>query len=226
MTQPPGPPEPDNDQPPAPKPPETRQNPDRESIWSIPTSLKKLYFGLFTAQIIIATIWLAQTAINDQNLPTAQAKILYLWQNLAPTAISSATLSLILTDAWKTTMVLGTWLEDELKKRRQRQINAAEAKGRAEAEARAEEREKARAEERDKARAEAEARAEERDKARAEAEARAETLAEERDKALAESQKWQTWNRNREAAQAAGQEFNEPPPSSPTPDPENPRQQP
>ena len=47
-------------------------------------------------------------------------------------------------------MVLGTWLEDELKKRRQRQINAAEAKaraeGRAEAEARAEERDKALAE--------------------------------------------------------------------------------
>ncbi len=202
MTQPPGPPEPDDGQPPAQQPPETRQNPDRESIWSIPASLKKLYFGLFTAQIIIATIWLAQAAINDQTLPTAQAKILYLWQNLAPTAISSATLSLILTDAWKTTMVLGTWLEDELKKRRQRQINAAVTKARAEGRA--------------------EGRAEERDKARAEAE----TLAEELDKALAESQKWQTWNRNREAAQAAGQEFNEPPPSTPTPDPENPRQQP
>ena len=202
MTQPPGPPEPDDDQSPAQQPPETRQNPDRESIWSIPASLKKLYFGLFTAQIIIATIWLAQTAINDQTLQGPQAKILYLWQNLAPTAISSATLSLILTDAWKTTMVLGTWLEDELKKRRQRQINAAEAKGRSEGRA--------------------EGRAEERDKARAEAE----TLAEELDKALAESQKWQTWNRNREAAQAAGQEFNEPPPSSPTPDPENPSQQP
>ena len=202
MTQPPGPPEPDDGQPPAQQPPETRQNPDRESIWSIPASLKKLYFGLFTAQIIIATIWLAQAAIADQTLQGPQAKILYLWQNLAPTAISSATLSLILTDAWKTTMVLGTWLEDELKKRRQRQINAAEAKGRSEGRA--------------------EGRAEERDKARAEAE----TLAEELDKALAESQKWQTWNRNREAAQAAGQEFNDPPPSSPTPDPENPRQQP
>ena len=200
MTQPPGPPEPDDDQPPAQQPPETRQNPDRESIWSIPASLKKLYFGLFTAQIIIATIWLAQTAINDQTLPTAQAKILYLWQNLAPTAISSATLSLILTDAWKTTMVLGTWLEDELKKRRQRQINAAEAKGRAEG--RAEERDKIRAEERDKARAEAYR------------------------QRMEDFQKWQTWNRNREAAQAAGQEFNEPPPSSPTPDPENHHQQP
>ena len=200
MTQPPGPPEPDDDQPPAQQPPETRPNPDRESIWSIPASLKKLYFGLFTAQIIIATIWLAQTAINDQTLQGPQAKILYLWQNLAPTAISSATLSLILTDAWKTTMVLGTWLEDELKKRRQRQINAAEAKARAEGHAEGH----------------AEGRAEERDKARAEA----------HQQRMEDFQKWQTWNRNREAAQAAGQEFNEPPPSSPTPDPEPPHQQP
>ena len=73
-------------------------------------------------------------------------------------------------------MVLGTWLEDELKKRRQLQINAAVTKA----------------------------------------------VAEERDKALAELQKWQTWNRNREAAQAAGQKFNEPPPSAPSADPENP----
>ena len=200
MTQPPGPPEPDDDQPPAQQPPETRQNPDRESIWSIPASLKKLYFGLFTAQIIIATIWLAQTAIADQTLQGPQAKILYLWQNLAPTAISSATLSLILTDAWKTTMVLGTWLEDELKKRRQRQINAAVTKAVAEAVPNA--------------------------VAKAVAEARAEERAETRQEMMKELQKWQTWNRNREAAQAAGQEFNEPPPSSPTPDPENPRQQP
>ena len=226
MTQPPGPPEPDDDQPPAQQPPETRQNPDRESIWSIPASLKKLYFGLFTAQIIIATIWLAQAAIADQTLQGPQAKILYLWQNLAPAAISSATLSLILTDAWKTTMVLGTWLEDELKKRRQRQINAAVSKAVAEAEAKA------------VAKAEAKAVAEAEAKAVAEAEARAEELdkirAEEREKARAEAhrqrmeefQKWQTWNRNREAAQAAGQEFNEPPPSSPTPGPENPHQQP
>ncbi len=83
-------------------------------------------------------------------------------------------------------MVLGTWLEDELKKRRQRQINAAVTK------------------------------------ARAEGRAQGRAEAEERDKALAELQKWQTWNRNREAAQAAGQEFNEPPPSAPSADPENP----
>ena len=89
-------------------------------------------------------------------------------------------------------MVLGSWLEDELKKRRQRQINAAVTK------ARAEERDKIRAEEREKARAEAHR------------------------QRMEYFQKWQTWNRNREAAQAAGQEFNEPPPSIPSADPENP----
>ena len=68
-------------------------------------------------------------------------------------------------------MVLSTWLEDELKKRRERQIKAA---------------------------VEAAVEA-------AVKEARAEALAEERER-------WVEWNHRREAAAAAGQEFNEPPP--------------
>ena len=56
-------------------------------------------------------------------------------------------------------MVFGTWLEETLEKRRQRQIKAAV------------------------------------DRARAE-----------------ERQRWEAWNRRREAAAAAGEEFSEPPP--------------
>ena len=93
-------------------------------------------------------------------------------------------------------MVLGSWLEDELKKRRQRQINAAVTKAVAEAVPNA--------------------------VAKAVAEARAEERAETHQQRMEDFQKWQTWNRNREAAQAAGQEFNEPPPSAPSADPENP----
>ena len=99
----------------------------------------------------------------------------FLWLNMAPAAVSSATFALVIVDTANGIMVLSTWLEDELKKRRQRQINAAV---------------KAAVEE-----ARAEARAE------AHAEARAE-----------EHQRWVEWNRRREAAAAAGEEFNEPPP--------------
>ena len=103
-----------------------RGDDDRESIWSIPARLKRLYFGLFTVQIIVALVWLILAALADETLVGFQAKILYVWQNMAPAAITSATFALVLTDAWGLmSMVFTAWLEDELKKRRQRQINAA-----------------------------------------------------------------------------------------------------
>ena len=122
-----------------------RGDDDRESIWSIPARLKRLYFGLFTVQIIVALIRLALDAIADESLVGFQAKILYVWQNMAPAAITSATFALVLTDAWGLmSMVLSTWLADELKKRRQRQLDAAVKKGLAQG--RAEGREEGRAE--------------------------------------------------------------------------------
>ena len=103
-----------------------RGDDDRESIWSIPARLKRLYFGLFAAQVIVALVWLILDALADETLVGFQAKILYVWQNMAPAAITSATFALVLTDAWGLmSMVFTAWLEDELKKRRQRQINAA-----------------------------------------------------------------------------------------------------
>ena len=122
--------------------PENRRgNDERESIWSIPARLKRLYFGLFAAQVIAALVWLILDALADKTLDGAQAKILYIWQNMAPAAITSATFALVLTDGWNSIMVLSTWLEDELKKFNQRRVDAAVKKAvkRAKAEARAEE---------------------------------------------------------------------------------------
>ncbi len=121
----------------------------RESIWSILSKYKRWYFGLFTGQIVVAAIWLTQRAIADESLPGASDKILSVWQNMAPVAISSAAIALALTDIWGTAMVIASWLEDELKKRRQRQqrqIRAAleEAVEKAVEETREEERETAR----------------------------------------------------------------------------------
>ena len=131
---------PDNGEPPGNRRPDDREPPasrrpddDRESIWSIPARLKRLYFALFTIQTIIAIILLTLTALADQSLTGIPAKTLFVWQNTAPAAITSATVALILTDAWNLIMVLSTWLEDELKKRRQRQLDAAVKKAVAEA---------------------------------------------------------------------------------------------
>ena len=118
--------------------PENRRgNDERESIWSIPARLKRLYFALFAAQVIAALVWLILDALADETLDGAQAKILYVWQNMAPAAITSATFALVLTDGWNSIMVLSTWLEDELKKFNQRRVDAAARKAREEGRAEA-----------------------------------------------------------------------------------------
>ena len=147
---------------------------ERESIWTIPAKLKRWYFALFSIQVVVAVAWLVRTAIVDENRNGVPDILTYLWLNMAPAAVSSATFALVVVDTAKGIMVLSTWLEDELKKRRQRQIKSAVEKAVAEAVA-------------ESRTAVAEARTKER-------------------------QRWVDWNRRREAAAAAGEDFNEPPP--------------
>ena len=105
---------------------------ERESIWTIPAKLKRWYFALFSIQVVIAAVWLVTTAIVDESRNGVPDILTYLWLNMAPAAVSSATFALVLVDSANGIMVLSTWLEDELKKRRERQIQAAEDRGRAE----------------------------------------------------------------------------------------------
>ena len=104
---------------------------ERESIWSIPAKYKGWYFGLFSLQVVIAAIWLIRTAIVDDSLNSVPGVLLFIWQGMAPMAISSAAFALVIIDTWKTTMVFGTWLEETLEKRKQRQIMAAANNARA-----------------------------------------------------------------------------------------------
>lgn len=165
-----------NDGPDRPEDTERKEQPEeeRESIWTIPAKLKRWYFALFSIQVVIATAWLVRTAILDESRNGVPDILTFLWLNMAPVAVSSATFALVIVDTANGIMVLSTWLEETLEKRRQQQIKAAEERGLA--------------------------------RGRAE---------------LQKLQKdWQDWNRRREAAVAAGEEFNEPPPGL-TPDAEN-----
>ena len=147
---------------------------ERESIWTIPAKYKGWYFGLFSLQVAIASAWLVKTAIVDDSVKGISETLLFIWQSLAPVAISSAALALVIIDAWKTTMVFGTWLEETLEKRRQRQIQAAVKK--------------------------------------AVETAVEKTRDEEREAVRQFRQRLRDWNRRREAAVAAGENFEEPPP--------------
>ncbi len=173
--------------------PEDRLDDDRESIWTIPAKLKRWYFGLFSIQAVIAAIWLSRTAILDESRNGAEEILTFLWLNMAPAAVTSATFALLIIDTVNGIMVLSTWLEDELKKRRRRQIKAAVDKALKETVPIAVK----------------EAVEEAVDKTLKEAVPKAvkEARAEER-------RKWQGWNSRREAAAAAGEAFNEPHPGA------------
>jgi hypothetical protein len=149
----------------------------RESIWSIRVKHKRLYFLLFTLQIIIGTAWLIRKAVLDESLTGISDRALSLWQELAPAAIASAAIALVITDIWGTITVFADWLEETLQRRRRneqerhrKEIQAAKEFGRMEATAVLQKR-------------------------------------------TAEvQQRWEGWNHRREAAVAAGVDFNEPPP--------------
>ena len=110
---------------------------NRESIWTIPTKLKRWYFALFSIQIVIATAWLARSAIADESINGISGLLFYTWQNTAPAAVSSATFALVIVDGINGIMVLSTWLEEVLEKRKQQQIKAASDKAASEARAEA-----------------------------------------------------------------------------------------
>ena len=114
------------------EPTESRAHYDRESIWTIPTRLKRWYFAPFSIQVIIATVWLVRAAITDGSRDGVTEILLYVWQYMAPAAVSSAAFTLVIIDGINGFMVLSTWLEEVLEKRKQRQIKAAADKARAE----------------------------------------------------------------------------------------------
>ena len=156
--------------------PSHRVENDRESIWTIPTRLKRWYFALFSIQAVAATAWIIRTAIVDERVSGASEVLLFLWQYLAPAAVASATFALVIVDAANGNMVLSTWLQETLEKRRQREQERHRREVQAAAQAAA-------------------------DKASDEAR---ET----------ERQKWLEWNQRRVEAEAAGEDFNEPPPGT------------
>ena len=102
--------------------------------------------------------------INKQSLPSVPEKIAFLWQGIAPMAVTAAAFSLVIIEAWAAIMVIASWLEEVLERRRER----------------------------------------DRERHRKELEAAVDN----------ERRQWMEWNRRREAAAVAGEDFNEPPPGA------------
>ena len=108
------------------------REPDRQSIWSVASGWLPAYFALFNALGLLGTafaiirnvLWIAHPTIHDM-----------IWAIIADMVIvgmASAVISILIVETGKNAMIVGTYLEDMLKKRRARQMAEAVERGRAE----------------------------------------------------------------------------------------------
>ena len=105
---------------------------DRQSIWSVATGWLPAYFALFDvlgllgmAFVIIRNVlWIPHPSVHDM-----------IWAIIVGIVIvgaASATISILIVEAGKNAMIVGTYLEEMIKKRRARQMAEAVERGRAE----------------------------------------------------------------------------------------------
>ena len=162
----------------------------RESIWSVPSSLKAVYYSMFTVLALLSAVLVLVEVLSTGVPGSIVDKALGFGERLAPMAVASAALSMVAMEVVGLVGIIGSYLErrlDEHFEKRAERARARQERARAREErARARE-ERARArEERARAEAVAEAVAEARAEARAQGRAEERAKWEERERRIAE----------------------------------------
>ena len=131
----------------------------RESIWSVPSSLKAVYYSMFTVLALLSAVLVLVEVLSTGVPGSIVDKALGFGERLAPMAVASAALSMVAMEVVGLVGIIGSYLErrlDEHFEKRAERARAREERARAEAvaeavaEARAEARAQGRAEERAK----------------------------------------------------------------------------
>ena len=151
----------------------------RESIWSVPSSLKAVYYSMFTVLALLSAVLVLVEVLSTGVPGSIVDKALGFGERLAPMAVASAALSMVAMEVVGLVGIIGSYLErrlDEHFEKRAERARARQERARAR-----QERARAR-EERARAEAVAEARAEARAQGRAEERAKWE----ERERRIAE----------------------------------------
>ena len=105
---------------------------DRQSIWSVASGWLPAYFALFDA-----LGWLGTAFVIIRNAfwiphPTVHDMIWAIIVGIVVVGAASATISILIVELGKNAMIVGTYLEEMIKKRRARQMAEAVERGRAE----------------------------------------------------------------------------------------------
>jgi hypothetical protein len=114
----------------------------RTSIWSIPESRRTLYFGLFTVLTLAGTGWTLWYEIAYQTRADWAETVQGIIRGIPAVGAFAAITTVTLIEARRLIMVVGDWLEQKIRKNREKDIEKARQEALEEAQRRHEERAK------------------------------------------------------------------------------------
>ena len=105
----------------------------RESIWSVPSSLKTIYYAMFTVFASLSTALALVDVLSPGSPGSIVDRVLRFGERLAPMAVASAALSMLAMEVVGMVGIVGSYLQrrldDHFAKRAQRLHAKAVAKG-------------------------------------------------------------------------------------------------
>ena len=105
----------------------------RESIWSVPSSLKTIYYAMFTVFASLSTALALVDVLSAGSPGSIVERVLRFGERLAPMAVASAALSMLAMEVVGMVGIVGSYLQrrldDHFAKRAQRLHARAVAKG-------------------------------------------------------------------------------------------------
>jgi len=106
-----------------------REPSSRQSIWSVASGWLPAYFALFDALGTIGVIYVIVYNVFARSHPTVYDMLWTIATGIVIVGAASATVSILMVELGKNIMIVGTYLEDMLNRRRARQLAEAEERG-------------------------------------------------------------------------------------------------
>ena len=105
------------------------RDPERQSIWSVASGWLPAYFALFNALGLLGVGFVVVRNVLWVSHPTVHDMIWAIITGIVVVGAASATASILAVETGKNIMIVGTYLEEMLKKRRARQLAEAVERG-------------------------------------------------------------------------------------------------
>ena len=105
------------------------REPERQSIWSVASGWLPAYFALFNALGLMGVGFVVVRNVLWVSHPTVHDMIWAIITDMVIVGAATATASILAVETGKNVMIVGTYLEEMLKRRRARQLAEVRAEG-------------------------------------------------------------------------------------------------